>query len=152
MNEYSGALNYKQGGLVTASGSISQNNPAVDPARAFDGVSSTAWAAADTRNCSAGQWIQLKLDKAKSVNGFYIVNGYNKVTGNTDVWEVHSRVRTLEVYCDDSLVGIYELADTREEQYVAFSTARYGRTFRFVIRDVYAVTNSEACISEITMN
>jgi hypothetical protein len=152
VSEYSGALNWKQGGLVTASGSIAQNNPAVDPARAFDGVSSTAWAAADTRNCSVGQWIQLALGSAKSFNGFYIINGYNKVSGNTDVWEVHSRVKTLDVYCDNSLIGSYELYDTREEQYVSFGTARYGKTFKFVIRDVYPVTNSEACITEITMD
>ncbi len=152
ISEYSGALNWKQGGLVTASGSIAQNNPAVDPARAFDGVSSTAWAAADTRNCSVGQWIQLALGSAKSFNGFYIINGYNKTSGNTDVWAVHSRVKTLDVYCDNNLIGSYELYDTREEQYVSFGSARYGKTFKFVIRDVYPVTNSEACITEITMN
>ncbi|MBR6008447.1 MAG: SH3 domain-containing protein [Clostridia bacterium] len=152
VKEYSGELSWKQGGLVSASGSISQNNPPVDAARAFDSVSYTAWAAADTRNCSVGQWIQLKLGNARSVNGFYIVNGYNKILGNTDVWEKHSRVKTLEVYCDNSLIGTYELYDTREEQYVSFGSPRYGTTFRFVIRDVYAVQNSEACITEITMD
>ena len=74
------------------------------------------------------------------------------MSGNTDVWEVHSRVKTLDVYCDNNLIGSYELYDTKEEQYVSFGSARYGKTFKFVIRDVYPVTNSEACITEITMN
>ena len=136
---------------VTESAYLVNNTPKVDGEKAFDGQSDTCWCVSENYN-SFGQWVQIDYASVRSFSGFTIINGYDKVRGKNDYWQLNSRVSTLAVYCDGSYVGLYTLSDTRSPQTISFGWPQSGSSFRFVIRGVYGGSKySDVCISEITL-
>ncbi|MBQ4452726.1 MAG: SH3 domain-containing protein [Clostridia bacterium] len=137
---------------VTQSAYLVSNTPLVDGAKAFDGDTTTCWCVREY-NYSFGQWVQADYSASRTVSGFTIVNGYDKVKGSNDYWLLNSRVSNLAVYCDGAYVGTFKLSDTRYPQTVSFSWPVTGKSFRFVIRGAYAGNKyQDVCISEIALN
>ena len=136
---------------VTQSAYLINNTPKVDGEKAFDGKSDTCWCVSESNN-SFGQWVQIEYSQSRSVKGFTIINGYDKVRGSNDYWKLNCRVATLAVYCDGTYVGLYSLKDSRSPQSISFNWPVTGSTFRFVIRGVYGCSKyADVCISEITL-
>ncbi len=143
-------LNAKTG-TVTQSAYLVDNNPVVDGEKAFDGDSSTCWCVSEYA-WSYGQWVQIQGYKNYTFTGFTIVNGYDKIRNGKDYWQLNSRVQLLDVYCDGTFVGRYNLKDTRSPQSVSFGKSVTGKTFRFVIIGAYVADKyDDVCISEITL-
>ncbi len=136
---------------VSQSAYLVNNNPVVDGKKAFDSDTSTCWSVSEY-NYSFGQWVEATYNQSRTVSGFSIVNGYNKIKNNNDYWQLNSRVSNLAVYCDGMYIGAYKLSDTRSSQYISFGKTVTGKSFRFVIRGAYAGTKySDVCISEIVL-
>ncbi len=146
-DDWSGHSSYH----VSQSAYLTSNTPKVDGEKAFDGKSDTCWCVSESNN-SFGQWVQIDYAKSRSVTGFTIINGYDKVRGSNDYWKLNCRVSTLAVYCDGAYIGLYSLKDSRSPQTISFGHSVTGSTFRFVIRGVYGGSKyADVCISEISL-
>ncbi len=142
---------YKGTYVVSESSYVVNNNPKVDGAKVSDNDYVTAWNVR-SNTYGVGEWVNLAVRDADNYrfDGFDIYNGYNKISGKNDYWQLNTRVRELDVYCDNRFVETFTLLDSRNRQTFFFTTPQSGSSLRFEIVSVYKGDKyKDACITEI---
>lgn len=139
--------------IVSESAYVVNNNPKVDGSKVADNDYSTAWNVRSDRY-GVGEWVSIAVRNAENYrfDGFNIYNGYNKINNGKDHWQLNTRVKTLDVYCDNHYVETFTLLDTRSCQTFYFKTPQTGTSLRFEIASVYiGDKHKDACITEIIL-
>ncbi|PXV69291.1 intein [Dysgonomonas alginatilytica] len=106
---YCGAYHFE-----TVSSSLSSTSSSgYDASSIFDFDVRTAWVEG-AKGYGIGEYVEVHfpINYAQATD-CYIVNGYNK---DERIWKNNSRVKTMNLYVDEKLIGIVNLKDTRDEQ------------------------------------
>ena len=147
-----GAILRPSEAYVTESSYPLNNDPVVNGEKAFDLNTSTAWNVRN--NDGVGEWVRIAVrdNTARTFTGFSILNGYCKSTdrhGTWDRWKSNSRVRSMDVYCDNTYVMTVTLQDIHSWQTITFPHSVTGRSLRFEINSSYRGRKyTDVCISE----
>ncbi len=119
------------------------------PDNALDGNSSTAWIESAS-GAGIGEWIRLGFDKAHTIHGVYISNGYRK---SSDLFAKNGRVRRLEVSFSNGSSETFTLADQSSgTERLTFAQPVTTDSVRLTILEVYAGYKYEdTCITELSV-
>lgn len=142
--------------LVISESSHLSNNPTDVIARnLFDGSIQTAWC--EGANGYYGEWVEASTGSTSYwLSGVKIINGFRQ----DRFWELNSRVKMLEVWCNKKYITTLSLMDTKSEQTFYLPYPVLCSSIRFVIVDVYGVYSTTdpddpllpyVCLNEITL-
>lgn len=137
---------------VSESSHLAGNPTEIVAKNLFDGSINTAW-------CEGvagyyGEWVEASTGSTKYwVSGVKIINGFRQ----DRFWDLNSRVKKLEVWCDDTRITTLSLMDSKKEQTFYLPDPVLCSKIRFVITDIYEVydpgdkTRPCVCLNEITL-
>lgn len=146
-----------------------QKNNIYDASSIFDWDVQTAWV---VNGYGIGEYVEVAFPANTQVRATscYIVNGYNK---NETTWKNNSRVKSMDLYLDGTLIAHVNLKDTRDQQFfmlpdtIPLNTKDLSKfktlkveyqeylvsTLKFEITDVYKGDKYEdTAISELSFN
>ena len=118
-----------------------------DPQLTLDGDPVTAWNDGVDGD-PVGQWLEYTFPAPVHISRLEVVNGYDKVSGDLDLFDANARIRGLRVETDvGSTPG--ELTDTREPQSLKGPFGPSCR-FRIVVESIYPGSEfDDVALSEI---
>lgn len=134
---------------VTASSVLGPDDGVTyDPQHTLDGDPVTAWNDGVDGD-PVGQWLEYTFAAPVRISRMEVINGYDKVVNDLDLFEANARIRALHVETDaGSTAG--ELTDTREPQSLNGPFGP-GCRFRIVVDSIYPGSEFEdVALSEIT--
>lgn len=118
----------------------------------FDWDVRTAWVEG-SKGYGIGEYVEVHFPMGNArATSCLIVNGYNK---DERTWKNNSRVKTMNLYIDDKLVGIVNLKDTRDEQVFRLpdTIPNFSDTTAFKIMEVesskYKVSTLKFLITDV---
>jgi ribosomal protein L37E len=118
-----------------------------DPELTLDGNPVTAWNDGVDGD-PVGQWLEYTFVAPVRISRIEVVNGYDKVVGDLDLFEANARIRALRVETDGATTP-GELTDTREPQSLEGPFGPSCR-YRIVVDSVYPGSRFEdVALSEI---
>jgi hypothetical protein len=130
---------------VTSSSELSTGG-AYDPRQLFDGRLDFGWAEG-ARNNGEGESLAFAFEKAVSIDGIYIANGYQR---SEDHFRKNGRVKTFDVYADGKLVQTIPLKDDMGYQYIEFDAPFKAKTVVLKIASTYPGSRyTDTVISEL---
>ncbi len=120
-------------------------------ANVLDGRADTAWCEGVSGD-GIGQWIEIDLGHETVVQGFKIVNGYDK-EGRFDRWEANGRLAKVEITTDTGHSYTATFEDDRKSHRWTFDGAGIrAHTVRFTIRSVFRGSRyHDTCISTLRL-
>ncbi len=119
------------------------------PDNALDGNSSTAWIES-APGAGIGEWIRLGFDRAHTIHGIGISNGYKK---SAELYAKNGRVKRLEVAFSNGSSQIFTLADQASGmEQLTFGQPVSTDSVRITILEVYGgYKYDDTCITELSV-